>query len=99
MVDESKEDLMAAYKLDPSNKAVRKELQLLKVSRECELIYSIDSTSCLDLNRPALPSDPPFQSLTMDSSCCVSRMFPSNIGVCSRCCPCILRGKCTVVSY
>ena len=31
MVDESKEDLMAAYKLDPNNKAVRKELQLLKV--------------------------------------------------------------------
>lgn len=32
MVDESKEDLMAAYKLDPTNKAVRKELQLLKAS-------------------------------------------------------------------
>lgn len=32
MVDESKEDLMAAYKLDPDNKAVRKELQLLKAS-------------------------------------------------------------------
>ena len=32
MVDESKEDLMAAYKLDPNNKAVRKELQLLKAS-------------------------------------------------------------------
>lgn len=31
MVAESKEDLMAAYKLDPNNKAVRKELQLLKV--------------------------------------------------------------------
>ncbi|CAM9514395.1 unnamed protein product, partial [Hapterophycus canaliculatus] len=34
MVDESKEDLMAAYKIDPTNKAVRKELQLLKASRE-----------------------------------------------------------------
>ncbi|CAB1102792.1 unnamed protein product [Ectocarpus sp. CCAP 1310/34] len=32
MVDESKSDLMAAYKLDPNNKAVRKELQLLKAS-------------------------------------------------------------------
>ncbi|CAM9540545.1 unnamed protein product, partial [Ectocarpus sp. 4 AP-2014] len=30
MVDESKSDLMAAYKLDSNNKAVRKELQLLK---------------------------------------------------------------------
>lgn len=34
MVDESKGDLMAAYKLDPNNKAIRKELQLLKVIRE-----------------------------------------------------------------
>lgn len=34
MVDESKEDLMAAYKLDPNNKAIRKELQLLKVLHE-----------------------------------------------------------------
>ncbi|CAN0042842.1 unnamed protein product [Ectocarpus sp. 6 AP-2014] len=32
MVDESKSDLMAAYKLDPNNKAVRKELQLLKAA-------------------------------------------------------------------
>lgn len=31
MVDDSKQDLMAAYKIDPNNKAVRKELQLLKV--------------------------------------------------------------------
>lgn len=31
MISESKQDLMAAYKLDPDNKAVRKELQLLKV--------------------------------------------------------------------
>lgn len=33
MVEESKEDLMAAYKLDPNNKNVRKELQNLKVKR------------------------------------------------------------------
>ncbi len=32
MVEESKQDLMAAYKIDPGNKAVRKELQLLKAS-------------------------------------------------------------------
>lgn len=34
MMPESKQDLMAAYKLDPDNKAVRKELQLLKVIRQ-----------------------------------------------------------------
>eukprot|EP00752_Nemacystus_decipiens_P018415 g16514.t1 len=32
LVDESKQDLMAAYKIDPNNKAVRKELQLLKAA-------------------------------------------------------------------
>ena len=32
MIQESKEDLMAAFKLDPVNKAVKKELQHLKAS-------------------------------------------------------------------
>lgn len=32
MINESRGDLMAAYKLDPKNKAVRKELQLLKAA-------------------------------------------------------------------
>lgn len=43
MVDESKEDLMAAYKLDPNNKDVRKELQNLKVmqSFNSQLLHMI----------------------------------------------------------
>lgn len=54
MVDESKSDLMAAYKLEPNNKAVRKELQLLKASAwskaRLALLVSLTSYIFLEFN-------------------------------------------------